>query len=301
MTQIFLMGAIGFFLIRRKILLSDGLGVLSKLVIEITLPIFIFCSIIRDFSFAQYPNWWMLPVSSLLITGLGLLVGCIILGLDKGIIEKRQFISLIAFQNSGYLPLPLVGAMFPEEQARVLFIYIFLFLLGFNLVIWSFGVWLIAEKKTRNFELGSLFSPPVIATLIGLLFIGLGINKWIPAEIYNPLKMLGDCTLPLAIVVVGGNLGGILLKKGENTRQMFYMILAKLIILPLAVWLILLRLPVSGPIKFLLLVQAAMPPATNLSVICSHYKIRDQLITEGVFWGHLVSIITIPIILALSI
>jgi predicted permease len=47
-------------------------------------------------------------------------------------------------------------------------------------------------------------------------------------------------------------------------------------------------------IGLLLLVQLAMPSATSLSVIVSHYKKEDLLISQGIFFSHLASIITIP-------
>lgn len=298
-AQIFLVGLLGFLLVRRNFLSSEGLNVLSRFIIEITLPIFIFCALIKDFSFSLYPNWWIFPILSLIITALGLAIGYIFIGLDKGISQKRQFLSLVAFQNSGWLPLPLVAALLPEAEARILFIYIVMFLLGFNLVIWSFGVWLLSEKTIKNFELGSLFSPPVIATLVGLLFIALGINRWMPAAILKPLKLLGDCTLPLAMIVVGANLGGIAMRGEDNNREILYIVLAKLMVLPLVVFIILFSFPLPHLVKLLVVIQASMPAATNLSIICRHYKVEDRLVTKAIFWTHVASIITIPLVLAL--
>jgi predicted permease len=49
----------------------------------------------------------------------------------------------------------------------------------------------------------------------------------------------------------------------------------------------------------LVLMQLAMPPATSLSVITRHYKKEDLLISQGVFFGHIASVITIAIFLSL--
>ena len=73
--QIIILGAIGYFLVKKKVLGGDGLDALSRLTIDITLPILIFCQLIKDFSFKLYPNWWVFPLISLAITILGLLVG----------------------------------------------------------------------------------------------------------------------------------------------------------------------------------------------------------------------------------
>jgi predicted permease len=77
------------------------------------------------------------------------------------------------------------------------------------------------------------------------------------------------------------------------------MVLAKLIILPvLGLWLIV-KFKLPELIGLLIIMQLAVPPATSLSVITRHYKKEDLLISQGVFFGHLLSIITLPLFLSL--
>ncbi len=296
--QIFLLAALGYFLIKKNILGAEGLNALSRLVIEITLPIMIFCQLVKDFSFTLYSNWWVFPLISIAITIAGLIVGALFTGFIKGHQHKLQFLSLAAFQNSGYLPLALVAALLPSDKIDSMFIYIFLFLLGFNLVMWSLGVYILTFVKTKKFELGSLFSPPVIATLFSLLFIFLGLNKFVPEAVLKPLRTVGDCTLPLAMLVVGSNLASIHLGHIDK-KAMFLMILAKLVILPaLGLWLVI-KFKLPELMGLLILMQLAMPPATSLSLIIRHYKKEDLFISQGIFIGHIVSLITIPLFLSL--
>lgn len=296
--QIFLLGAIGYFLIKKNILGAEGLNALSRLVIDITLPILIFCQLVKDFSFTLYPNWWVFPLLSIAITIAGLAAGFLFTGFIGGQQHKFQFLSLAAFQNSGYLPLALVAALLPPDKIDSMFIYIFLFLLGFNLVIWSLGVYILTFVKTKKFELGSLFSPPVIATLFSLLFIFLGLNKFVPQAVLRPLRTVGDCTLPLAMVVVGANLASIHLGRIDK-KAMFLMILAKLIILPVLGLGLVMKFKFPELMGLLILMQLAMPPATSLSLITRHYKKEDLFISQGIFIGHIVSLISIPLFLSL--
>lgn len=297
-AQIFLLSAIGYFLVKKNFLGPEGLNALNRLVIEITLPILIFCQLVQDFSFSLYPDWWVFPLLSIAVNIAGLALGAIFIGFIRGSQHKLQFLSLTTFQNSGYLPLALGAALLPKEQAGAFFIYLFLFLLGFNLVIWSAGVYMLTFTRTKKFELGSLFSPPVIATIASLLFVFLGLNKFMPDVLLKPLRLVGDCTLPLAMLVVGGNLAGIRLKHIDK-KAMLLMTLVKLIILPaLGLWLIL-RFQFPHLVGLLILIQLAMPPATSLSLIVGHYKKEDLLISQGVFFGHILNLITLPIFLSL--
>jgi predicted permease len=97
--QIFILGAIGYFLLKKQILSSAGLTSLSRIVIDVTLPILIFCQLLKDFSFRLYPDWWIFPLISIAITCAGLIIGYIFSGLVKGEQRKLQFISLVGFQN----------------------------------------------------------------------------------------------------------------------------------------------------------------------------------------------------------
>jgi predicted permease len=297
-AQIFLLAAIGYILVKKNILGHDGLDALSRLVIEITLPVLIFCQLVKDFSFGLYPDWWIFPLISIAITIAGLMLGSLFTVFIKGHQHKAQLLSLITFQNSGYLPLPLIAALLPKEKADIMFIYLFLFLIGFNLVVWSAGKYMLTFSGLKKFELGTLFSPPVITAISSLIFISLGLNKFVPDAALKPLRMVGDCTLPLAMLVVGGNIAEIHLGKIDK-KAIALIVLSKLIILPLlGLWLVIkFRLPQL--MGFLVLLQLAVPPATSLSVIVRHYKKEDLLVSQGIFFGHILSIITIPVFLSL--
>jgi len=296
--QIILLAAIGYFLVKRRVLNDAGLSTLSRMTVEVTLPILIFCQLIKDFSFDKYANWWVFPLLSLAITLAGLVIGSLFLRFIHGAEHKKQFLSLVAFQNSGYLPLALISSLLPKEKSEPMLIYLFLFLLGFNLIIWSFGVYMLTYHKTQKFELGSLFSPPVIATLLSLVIIFFGANKFIPGFILKPLGMVGNCTVPLSMVVVGGNLAQIYLRIVDK-KAIFLAVLAKMIILPvLGFWLVI-KLGLPELIGLLIIMQLAVPSATNLSVIIRHYKKEDLLISQGVLFSHVAGIITLPFFLSL--
>ena len=295
-AQIFLLGALGYFLVKKNILGDAGLDALSRLTIDITLPALIFCQLIKDFSFSLYPNWWVFPLVSLIITAAGLGIGAIFLSFIRGQQHKFQFLSLIGFQNSGYLPLALLAALLPKDKIGTMFIYLFLFLLGFNFICFSLGVYMLAFTKGKKFQWQSLFSPPVVATLASLALIYLGINKAVPELVLRPLKLIGDCTLVLAMLVVGGNLAQIHLANIDK-KAMFLVVLLKLIIMPVLGLALIVKFKLFGLGGLLLIMQLAVPSATNSSVIIRHYKKEDLLISQGIFVTHLVSLVTLPLFL----
>lgn len=298
MAQIFLLSAIGYVLVKRRVIGPEGMSAFSRLVIEVTLPLLIFTKLAADFNFGLYPHWWVFPLLSILITAAGLAAGALFGGPLKGDEEKRQFLSLAAFQNSGFLPLALIAAMFSGSRADTMLIYLFLFLLGFNLVVWSLGVHIVEHRKKKKFELGSLFSPPVLATLFSLAFVFLGLKRMVPAGVLKPLKAAGECTVPISLIVVGGNLAQIQLGK-INKRAMALLVSAKMIVMPALGLLLLLWLDLPALLGLLLLIELAMPSATSLSLIMRHYKKEDLLVSQGIFFTHLFGIVSIPLFLSL--
>ncbi|MBU1999197.1 MAG: AEC family transporter, partial [Candidatus Omnitrophica bacterium] len=136
-----------------------------------------------------------------------------------------------------------------------------------------------------------------IATVVGLLMVFLNLQKFIPGLIIKPLEMVGDCTLPLSIFVVGGNLASIQLLKVDR-KGISLLILVKLILLPLmGLWFVsYFRLPQL--LGLLIVMQLAMPSATNLAVILNRYKKEDKLISQGIFYSHLFSLVTVPLFLS---
>ena len=93
-SQIFLLAAIGYLLVKRRFLSNEGLDAISNLVMDVTLPVLIFCQLIKDFSFQAYKDWWVFPLLSLLVTVIGLVSGFIFLPLIF-----FRFLTFICFRS----------------------------------------------------------------------------------------------------------------------------------------------------------------------------------------------------------
>ncbi len=299
MLQVFVLGLVGFVLVKKGILSPPGLDGLTNFFIGLVFPALIFSQIIREFDSRAVGNWWLFPLLSLGVTALGLLAGY---GFSFNLKEKqtrREFIALSGFQNSGYLPLVLLKGILPPGQLGPMLIYLFLFLLGFNLVIWSWGVSFLAGRKSERFPWASLFSPPVLAVILGLGFVMLKIVRFIPQFILLPIEMLGNCSFPLAMVVVGASLSQLYNRQELDWRNIVKLSLIKLCFLPLLglLFVSFVRLPYL--IGLLLVLELSAPSATNLAIIARKYARQEKIISQGIFFSHILSLITLPVFLTL--
>jgi len=299
-VQIVLIGLCGYIFAKKHIIKEVDLKLMSKGVVNIFFPCYIFVSLIKNFNFHSHPRWWILPLISFFVTLIGFMVGSIFIYARPELKKiKREFISLVTFQNSGYLPLMLVSIMLPPGRREYLIVSLFLFLLGFNFVFWSFAPSYLGGRKDKKIKVSWLFSPPVTATLVCLFLIAIKLNKFIPSLILRPAEMFGSCALPLAIIVVGGNLALIIPRAKKQNMSITYLLLAKLLVLPIICLVFVLILRPPKEVAFLLFLQGAMPSATSLGVVMRQYQTSDNIISLGTFWTHIVGIITIPICLAI--
>lgn len=299
--ELAVLAAVGFVLVRKQIISDNGLETLSRLVIGLFLPLMMFTQITGGFSFRNHADWWMFPLLSVALTAVGYGFGLLFLKLDTALSSQSgSFLGICAFQNSGYLPLPLAAGLLSPDMASEMFIYIFLFLLGFNMTIFSFGIFVLdCGKKACRFDYKDMFNAPVIATLAALVVVALRLQAWIPPVLSRPADLLGKCAIPLSIFVVGGNLAMIRMRSVRHLRPLAAGLTIKLLILPLVVLAFLFLIRPRPLVGLLLLLQACMPPAALLSVIARNEKLEDELINQAIFFGHVLCILTIPLFLGL--
>jgi predicted permease len=304
-----LMGACGYFLVKRKILDEEGLAPLSTLVVRLLLPLFIFYQLQQHFRFETYPHWWWFPLLSVGLSMLGYGMGKMALKLDPMFTARQEFLALTSFQNSGNIPLMIITSLFSGAVMHELYMYVFLYCIGFNILIWTFGVTLLLSSSQSSsvsvseppggdvrIRWQEIANPPVVATIITLIVIALGWQDVIPDIILEPMKILGDCAVPLSMVIMGGNLAAVDLGRLKS-KPIVLLVLTKLVVIPLLMIAIVRSVNLSFSLGFLLTLEAAVPSAVSLSLIASYYRTDQRFINQGLFFGHLISVVTVPIFL----
>ena len=292
-TQILLMGAVGYVLIRIRFLDEKGLDLLTKLLITIFLPSMGFYYMTKNFSFEAYPHWWMLPLIALGIPAVGFILSQAYLFFKKEIPFKSHFTALVSFPNAGYIPLLLVNTLFPEDVAQKLFVAIFIFFIGFDLSLWTLGVWLVNREKKAAFDWNNLLNPPLLTIITALFVIYFHGHEFIPQTILKPMKAIGDCSLPIAMLVVGGNLAKTRISSFPVGEMTVYLLM-KLIMIPLIGLLVLMQWKLSFILSFVLLIETAVPSAVSLSVMARYYKVNGEFINQATLISHVLSVLTIP-------
>lgn len=298
-AQVFVLGMIGFYILKLGVLGQCCLRTISNLVVEIALPCFIFTNTLTYFPLVRGESWYVFPLYTLLIFTVAASLAFAYSKIDSRLGKTREFISLVTFQNSGFLPIILIGALAPKELQGKLFIYIFLFILLYNIVLFTFGETIFSGTH-KKIGWKNLLNSASIATVAALVLSLAGGRQYIPDAIFKPLKMLGDTTIPLSMVVIGGivmvNYAG---KAKFPYGFVFKAGFLKLVALPLLVFVLLLKLNLPSEARFLIMIEALMPPAAVLPLMADKYDGDHNLVGQALFGITLMSLITVPVLMSL--
>jgi hypothetical protein len=187
-------------------------------------------------------------------------------------------------------------------------IYLFFFFFAFNISFWTIAVSYLTAEGNKKI----VFKPnaPLIGIVTGFIIALLGIYDEFPRVVTFPLKIIGDITLDLILVVLGGILAGIPKKEIKFLREYWGYILYKMILYPVLLFFVMMVIPLKGipeklafGIKLTVVVEALVPPATNNVIVAKAYGTEEQVtyIGNAVIVTYAASMVTIPVFVLLSV
>lgn len=290
-----LVALLGFYFYKKGIIKEEILGFLTFFVINFTVPCLIFSHLIENSKMVLKHSLWIYIILSVSIFLAGYLLGFIV-SFWRTHQFKREFVSLVSFQNAGYLPMNLAIFLFPPGVRQRFLVYIFLYLLGFNIIMWALGSFFIFKKDGDKFNFKSLFTPPIVSTFVALLLIYSRVSTFVPALIIDPVKMVGTLSFVLSMIVLGCWLAKV---KLSGLTKRLYIIgevsFLKLIILPGLFFIAVLNLKIFSLLGVFIVFEAAMPSAASLPIVANLRGADSEFVSQGVLITHLLGIFSIPV------
>jgi len=281
------------------VLTAEADASLLRLLVNILGPCLIFSSVVGNEFATQPVNLIAGPVLGycLVVAGLGVawLAGRV-LGLEE--LPRRSFALAVGLFNYGYIPIPLILALFGPETLGVLF----LFNTGIELAIWTVGIAMLRgghwQGAWRRIQVA-----PFIAVISGVVLNLIGAGDDIPDVVMRGVEMLGACAIPLGILLVGAtacDLRGDIRLAGRRT-PVASAVMLRMVLLP---WLFLsvALVPWLSPgLVQVLIVQAAMPSAMVPIVLVKMEKGDVPLALNIVIATSILSFFSIPFVIKLGL
>ena len=289
-------GLVGFWIIRKKVLPETTLGLLSPLALEIALPSLVFVRIISDFSPDQLPDWWTMPLWWLLFMGIAAILSFSFSYFSQQQTRNEFRISLF-YQNAIFFPLAILSGMFGDVS--IYLVYLFLFTLFYPAFFFNTYQYFFKNHDVA-FNWRRIFNNVLIATLIGIILVLVSIQTYIPGFVVQIFSLLGVMTLPLIMLIIGGNIYIDYQRKGQlYLTEVVKFVVIKNIVFPLIVLGILLIIRPSYHIALLFIVQAAVPPVTSVPIFTRRAGGNQGIANQFVVASFIVSLITIPIMISI--
>lgn len=296
--KIFLVIFLAGFLVRRRVLTDAMVTALTKVTIVLFLPCLILDKILMSLSPEDFPLWWTLPLASVVmaLAGLGLAFGVFFRELP----EKRSMLAVASMQNAGYLILPVGAALYPEQFDEFA-LFVSLFIVGFNPILWSIGKLLATNGGPRGSEWRGMLNPPLVACLSAIALVMTGLSRLIPTPVLETIELLGEGAVPTATVVLGAMLGGMSLRLRPHLWDAARALTVKYGLLPGLTVAVLSAtdIGVTNPLlaRFLVL-QAASAPAVGLILQVRAYGGDEQKVGTVMLVSYILCVVSLPVWLA---
>ena len=204
----------------------------------------------------------------------------------------------LEYSNSGAFMIPLITAVLGGEWV----VYTATYLCVQNFFLWTHGISLISETPQYNLK-KLVTNPNLIATVLGLLIFLLRIP--VPEILQETLGSAGNLVGPLAMICTGMIMAEADLKKVFGNSRIYFILLLKMIVLPLLVLAALKYLPLTWITPhaheiMLIIVMVVAAPSANLITQWSalYDKYADYAGAIGIA-TQLLCIFTMPFIVFL--
>jgi predicted permease len=305
----FLVIVIGWLARKRGFLAAEFTATLSRLVVDVAFPALVFTQMLRTVDAAALREGWLGPILCGLLIVVAYLVGLVAAPLFSGKEQRNTFIFLVAIPNWVFLPLPIAEALYGSAGVRT----VLLCNAGAQLVLWSFGVWILhgsLREAARNLLTNTGLWATALGISMALLFPAARELENINPATASPgglmggalvqaLALVGSLTIPLSLLAIGAQLGGLTVAIHRFPRALWGVLLARLILAPLATlglgWAAMqagVQLPeVTRMVGYLI---ATMPVAISCSVMAERYGGDVPLAAQGIFYSTFFSLLTVP-------
>lgn len=287
---------VGIIAVKVRILDAHSLAAMSKLVIQISLPSYIFINAVAGATKASL-------LGSMMIVPIGVILYVVLVLVSMGIEHgfhlqgnrKKVFRASLIFGNIGFMGIPLVTALYPDTAL----LYVSVFTIVDQVFFWTYGVLLTRpmdenQQKISLANLKNLLSPPLVAIVLAMIFIVTEIH--VPAVLSSALTAIGNTSMPLALIYIGGVLFTTNIRPVLKCGELYTGILVKMVILPVVCYLVMCRLGIAGDMAGTLAFVVALPGIEMVPMLAKSSGSDGDYAVCAIMMTTVACLITLPIV-----
>ena len=313
MLVLFAFAVPGFILRKTGLVKSDSLYSISNILLCFAQPMLIIQAFADDpiaptgETLLNFLWVFLFSVAAILLTfGASKLVFLFMKGEEQR--RRRDLLVFVGtFSNCAFVGIPFVD-MFTGGDSEAM-MYITVFTVAFNLLLWTLGAYLITQDKKQISLKKALLNPCTIGSVVGfLLFLVPQINIFNMEEVAELQQIVtygGGMTAPLSMLVVGVRIAELSPKKLFCDRGIYLASLVRLVLSAALTYLLILPFKLTGVFAdapYVLLapvIAMAMPPAASVVAFAEKLDGEKEYAAAAYSTGTLLSIVTLPVAMLL--
>lgn len=206
----------------------------------------------------------------------------------------RTFAISAGIQNYGFLTLPIVVELFPDNPGPAGLVFVHG--IGVEIAMWTVGLSVMSGKAGVK----SILNGPFIAVVLALFLNYTGLFAFVPGIVATTMEMLGRCAVPMAVFIIGATIGRYFVRGifQDAFRVSALSVLVRLGLVSCVILAAAKFLPIPSDLQRLLVVQAAMPSAIFPIVLARLFGGQPQVAIQVVLSNSMVGIVTAPLVIA---
>ena len=301
--SVFLVVFVGFLAQRCKIITQETESNLMQLVLWVLYPCFVLHNVPGNESLKD-PGLVAITIA----IGAGVVFAGILICWLVGKLLKvprseglNTFMVATGIQNYGFIPIPLIEALFPKEQSSVIVGVLFVHSLGVEIVIWTFAVVIISGSTSGAWK--RLLNGPTLSIGLGLFLNFTGWHVHVPEFANASIALLAPCSIPMALILVGASMGGVLEKEKWqfDWPVMGTSVVLRFVILPILFLSVAFAVSFSRELQILLVVQSAMPTAVTPILLARHFGGRPRVAVQVCLTTSIACLVLTPLVLTFAL
>ena len=290
---LFLLIGVGALCAKTGIIKEVAIKSCSDLVLIVVTPCVIIQSFQRPFDAAMLKGLGLACLIALSIHIVTILLAHLLLH-DPVAARERVLRVGAVLSNAGFMSLPLQNALLGEDGVFYGAAYVAIF----NLILWSYGLVEMSGSRQNLSPRKLILTPGVLSLAIGLMLFLVRIT--LPTVLASPMGHLAALNTPLPMLIIGFYLADTDLKAALRDWRSYAAIGLRLLVVPLTALGILYLCGVRGTLLVSMIIAASAPVAASTTMFATKYDCDTGLSVNLVSLSTLLSLITMPLIVALA-
>ena len=291
--ELFILIALGFLCGKTKMLNDKAVKAITDIVLYIVSPCVIVQNFIRPFDAAMLGGLLSSAAAALAIHAVTIAVAMLVFH-DKVPQKERVYRFALIFSNCGYMSLPMQQALLGSDGVFFGAVYIVVF----NVVMWTFGVWLSSGSGRDMSAKKILLNPCIIGMVVGLIIFLLSIP--VPEIITKPIGFIVNLNTPLPMMVIGYYLSKSKLSQAFKNGKSFICVLFRLVVIPMLAFGGMMVCGMRGSPLIACVIAASAPAAAATTMFAAKFDNDAELSVNLVTLSTLLSVITMPLIVGFA-